>query len=904
MSMFRTIINAVVVAVVAFTSTGAQAQNWSWSSGFENNGGPSDFYWDSIVFNDGSGDALYACCQSGRVYKFDGHRWSQIGQAYGSTLGVASGPTYKLAVADPDGPGPLGRQLFVVGQFRRISGPTGGIVTATSVARWNGTTWTQAGSTQFASALYEVRTATTFDDGTGEKLYIGGKFPSGVGNNLAVRSFTGTWTLVGSGLPPYLGLANEVYALHAFDDGSGSALYVGGLFEGVGGVSSPGVIKWTGTAWQGLGVGVQYDTGEGGRVYGLTSFDDGTGPKLYASGNIASSGGDTSVRGVAKWNSSTATWSGTGADYELGYLGPYVRTLDLGSGPALYVCGRLGTMATQGVARRSGGGWAGLSWSDASLGHPLTVSAFDVDGAGPQPVRLLAMGSAFDPSPATAQPYQFDGSTWQKLPYNPATNALPGINQLVMLDADGAGPGTPALYATGMFSTTTNGQVVNNLGKFDGSAWTPAFGGLPTLARYDAAANVSYPTDSTCVQVFDDGSGPTLYVGGGFNYNDNVKACRAIKWNGSAFVEVGGGIGLPDDFTHSVSNMTVFREPSAGHSALFACGTFALAGTATVSNIARWDGMVWSDVGGGVGGGVGDAINASVVFDDGTGPALYVAGSFPNAGGTPAANIAKWNGSAWSDVGGGLDGTAYVLAVHNDGGGSALYVGGSFTTAGGVTVNRLAKWSGTTWSDVGGGMSAGTVRSLASLQEGSGRVLFAGGTFATAGGVTVNHIGRWDGTAWSSMQGGMSVLTAGSSNVKSLAVLDTGSGPTLFASGYFDNAGPLSSGGIARWIAPGVCCRGSTCNASVAQAACTGSGSAGASFTTVGSVCNAPGVSTTPCCYADFNKTNGVNVQDIFDFLSAWFAGNPYAKVAGDGAAAPLIVQDIFDFLSAWFVGC
>ena len=30
---------------------------------------------------------------------------------------------------------------------------------------------------------------------------------------------------------------------------------------------------------------------------------------------------------------------------------------------------------------------------------------------------------------------------------------------------------------------------------------------------------------------------------------------------------------------------------------------------------------------------------------------------------------------------------------------------------------------------------------------------------------------------------------------------------------------------------------------------------------------------TCPSCPADFNGTDGLNVQDIFDFLSAWFAG-------------------------------
>jgi hypothetical protein len=59
-------------------------------------------------------------------------------------------------------------------------------------------------------------------------------------------------------------------------------------------------------------------------------------------------------------------------------------------------------------------------------------------------------------------------------------------------------------------------------------------------------------------------------------------------------------------------------------------------------------------------------------------------------------------------------------------------------------------------------------------------------------------------------------------------------------------------------------------------------------------------VAITPPCAPDFNHSGGLEVQDIFDFLNAWFAGNPAADFNGGGLA----VQDIFDFLNAWFAGC
>ena len=71
-------------------------------------------------------------------------------------------------------------------------------------------------------------------------------------------------------------------------------------------------------------------------------------------------------------------------------------------------------------------------------------------------------------------------------------------------------------------------------------------------------------------------------------------------------------------------------------------------------------------------------------------------------------------------------------------------------------------------------------------------------------------------------------------------------------------------------------------------------------MTVAGTVCGMVGNPTT-CCKANFNQTGGITVQDIFDFLAAWFAGDPRANFNGVNG---LTVQDIFDFLGAWFAGC
>lgn len=55
------------------------------------------------------------------------------------------------------------------------------------------------------------------------------------------------------------------------------------------------------------------------------------------------------------------------------------------------------------------------------------------------------------------------------------------------------------------------------------------------------------------------------------------------------------------------------------------------------------------------------------------------------------------------------------------------------------------------------------------------------------------------------------------------------------------------------------------------------------------------------CCPADFNGTRVPTVQDIFDFLAAYFGNNLSADINRIGN---LSVQDIFDFLATYFAGC
>jgi hypothetical protein len=231
--------------------------------------------------------------------------------------------------------------------------------------------------------------------------------------------------------------------------------------------------------------------------------------------------------------------------------------------------------------------------------------------------------------------------------------------------------------------------------------------------------------------IFDDGSGPALYVGGRFTEAGGVPALNVARWDGREWSGVGNGLaGHP-----GVRALAVFDDGS---------GPALYAGGYLVDGLSRWDGESWTVVGADVG-----AVNALVVYDDGSGPALYAGGQFATAGGAPANRVARWDGERWSPLGGGLSYDVRSLHVFDDGDSAALYVGGAFPYAGEVEVWGIARWDGDAWSDPGGGLYAPrtySVDGMTTFDDGTGPALYVGGTFEEAGGIgglPVQSIARW-----------------------------------------------------------------------------------------------------------------------------------------------------------------
>jgi hypothetical protein len=238
---------------------------------------------------------------------------------------------------------------------------------------------------------------------------------------------------------------------------------------------------------------------------------------------------------------------------------------------------------------------------------------------------------------------------------------------------------------------------------------------------------------------------------------------------------------------HRINAMAVWDDGNGP--ALYVAGLFTEIGGQAVNRIARWDGVTWSPLGTGVSG----EVLAMIVHDDGTGPALYVGGLFGSAGGVPGTSrLARWDGNEWSSIGS-ANGPVRSLVSYDHGSGPALYAGGLFTEIGGQAVNRIARWDGVTWSPLGTGVS-GEVLAMVVHDDGFGSALYVGGVFGSAGGVPdTGHLAVWDGTAW------LALPQTPNDHVRRLLAVNGKDGSWLYVAGSFTEIGDLTAWKIARW---------------------------------------------------------------------------------------------------------
>ncbi len=318
----------------------------------------------------------------------------------------------------------------------------------------------------------------TWDDGTGEKLYVGGSFTNIGGNTLADRiasydPTTGQWSNLGSGL---MQGNTSVYVseMVPWDDGTGEKLYVSGQFFSAGGLQTANSFAaWDGSSWSDLGAGfTQIDPRVINKILPLDI--DGTGEKLFLGGNFEGIGDLTGNRGFAVFDGTSYSTVGNGTGLDPTDFSSVITDMilwDDGSGPKIYACGRFTSID----------GWPAINVARFNItanqweafGQVLlpdqpffSNSAFEIfdDGSGEalylggQQFRINGSGPVYCAA-------KWDGSNW-----TPVGQSVTGrITDLAVFD-DGTGP---ALYASGDAFTEAN-----YFGRLDNNTWVPVNGGV------------------------------------------------------------------------------------------------------------------------------------------------------------------------------------------------------------------------------------------------------------------------------------------------------------------------------------------------------------------------------------------------------------------------------------------
>ncbi len=681
------------------------------------------------TYDDGQGTALYAggefTAAGGlpalNIAKWDGHNWSPVGAGLAGS-GSGFGPVHALGVFD-DGNGP---GLYAGGWFDHA-----GATQVEHVARWDGQSWLPLGTGVMASGATPVTSFAVFDDGGGEDLYVAGFFSSagGVNNTSRIARWDGvSWSTVGNGS------TNNI--IHALTIHSGS-IYAGGTFGTIGGQSATRLARWSGGQWQEVAGGAPQP------VTALASH----GNALVVGGGFEEIEGIT-VNYVAEWNG--VRWSNLGRGLP---STPTVLAV-LGEHSTLYAGGYFG------IRRYNGGVWE--DFAGGPNGTQSEVAAIGLFNAGQG--AELAMGGEFSTvdesfrraeNIATLRNGEWHAVGGGLTQIDGACSSCQSEVAVVEFFDDGAGP---QLYAGGRFVAYGQGRA-ENLARWDGDHWWPLPGGQPLTGGVNA------------MQVFNDGQGPGLYVGGLFGIG---------RWDGTSWTYFTDGPGVQD--------LTVFDDGSGP--ALYAAGSFINAEGVPAKYVAKWDGEEWIGLGTDF---LGCCIGARAIGQLGT-AGLFLGGHF-----SPG-HIVGWDGVAWYELDGGVSagsGILEVLAIAqlSVAGESSLYVGGSFEQAGEVFADNIARWDGDSWHALGTGLD-GSVKSLAERRSRSGTTIIAAGLFP-------ERIAAWDGTRWRGLGAGFD------DQVLDVTVMDNGSQAQLYAAGKFTMIDGQPSYNLARWNAcdeiPGDC---------------------------------------------------------------------------------------------------
>jgi trimeric autotransporter adhesin len=528
--------------------------------------------------------------------------------------------------------------------------------------------------------------------------------------------------------PP--GTDGLVYAMTTWDpDGGGPLapqLIIGGFFTSVEGVSAHNIAAWDGLVWRPLGAGTDSS------VTALTVYNG----QLIAGGRFTSAGGFPAAR-IAKWTGSA--WlplvDGIG-----GIATASVHTLGVWNGEL--IAGGEFTVPARNIARWNGSIWQRLDSGVDGPVYCLFTGATDlyVGGAmyeaGGVPTRWLAI---------------WNGTNWEEGP-NYWHYLAPQSPIVSMAFYDGA------------LCVATQGGVR----RLDGSNWSTMMGSSPSYAYVSA------------LLVY----GGQLIAAGPFD----SPALRVAAWNGSAWGQVGVGLGTAG---YDYSGRQTVWALAEYNGLLFAGGGFTQHGDGSLApGISRWDHVAWKVPD------IPERVSALATFGSKVGVGGYF--SQPTPAGQ-AYEVMSWDGQQFTRLGTGLDAPAAALLGYSTGSplpDHHLVAGGTFTLAGGIAVNHIARWTESqnvpfeSWSAMGSGFN----NAVLTLESYRGDVI-AGGSFSSSGATATSRVARWNGSTWQPMGLGTNAVVRA---LKSFFV-PLGKNNIIVAGGDFTTANGTSASRIAYW---------------------------------------------------------------------------------------------------------
>jgi PKD repeat protein len=556
-----------------------------------------------------------------------------------------NGSEYHPIIPGPTSGLPSGMMVDTANNLLYVSGNFNAIGTNTSIygsAIWDGSTWSQFGSTLSNKCIYngELYSAgfSTVKKWTGSSFVdVGINFPTGggisdvvvyQGNLYACGAFTKLldqtpakgiakfdgydWTPTGyfasgisygqdlivcdsmmyyytnpSRISSYDGTTWTTIATENLNDMKcyNGDLYVGDNFSSFENVTANSIVKWNGQTWLALGGGI---TGGNKSVHALEVYNG----ELYVGGHFTKADSITTSN-IASWNGTT--WSAP----------------------------------THGLATSSGDGVLGLAEFNCEL-----MICGNITGTVGETVNCIA---------------QYDGSSWSSIGGG-ANNQVLALTEY-----------NDSIYVGGIFTSIGNVSA-NRVAVWDGANYSAlgtgiASGWVYALAVYNGE----------------------LYVGGNFQTAGSANIPYIAKWNGSVWDTVGDGL------NERVYALTVYNGE------LYAGGAFSASDNQMLNGIAKWNGSTWMPVSSGTDGDV----QALCVHNN----ELYIGGDFS----IPGNNIAKWDGTLWTTLGSGTNGDVMSLTSIN---GLLYAGGQFFSAGGNSQCKRIARWNGNTWQPLATGMNS------------------------------------------------------------------------------------------------------------------------------------------------------------------------------------------------------